>query len=165
MDLKEGSGGRAMVMPYVVLVVSTALFFFYLQATCERALQREFSHPYFREIVQAIQLEYPRLRDSYESNASPNYSDARLALECDFTALTYLVKRGGGASRRLSRPEKLLMLYFRVLLFSLPIRHALKLQERNAVLKSASILQYFANLTGETLNVSSLPNALPDLQS
>jgi len=151
-------------MPFIVLVFSTALFFFYLQAICEKALRREFSHPYLQDIIKAIQLEFPRLRAGLAESASMEYSETRLALKCDFMALEYLLKSSDRARRHLSRPEKLLMLYFRFLLFSMPLRHALKLHERESVLKLTTLLQYFANLTGERLSVSSLHSALPGYQ-
>ena len=154
-----------MVMPYIILVFSTALFFFYIQAICEKALRREFSHPYFQDIIQAIQLEFPQLRENLAGNASLDYSETRLALKCDFTTLAYLLKNSDRRRRHLSRSEKVLIFYFRILLFCLPIRHAFKLHEREATLKLTTILQHFANLTGERLSVSSMNNALPDLQS
>jgi hypothetical protein len=151
-------------MSIVILVVSAALFCFYIQAICERALRREFSHPYFREIASAIQLEFPHLSEGLAKNASVGYSEMRLALQCDFVALSYLLKRGGPTRRHLSKSEKLLIHYFRFQLFCMPIRHALKLQEKETALKLTTMLQYFANLTGERLSASSLDNALPSLQ-
>ncbi|MCL5670994.1 MAG: hypothetical protein M1423_06840 [Acidobacteria bacterium] len=154
-----------MIMPLIILVFSTALFFFYIQAICERALRREFSHPYFQDIINAIQLEFPSLRDDLAANVSLDHSEMHLALKCDFITLEYLLKNSDRTRRRFSRHEKVLMLYFRFLLFCLPIRHAFKLRERDAVLHLTTILQYFANLTGERLSVSSLGDALPNLQS
>ncbi len=154
-----------MLMSVLVLVFSCSLFLFFSQAICEKALKREFSHPYFKEIIQAIQLEYPRLRDSSESGAPYSYSDARLVLKCDFTALEYLLKNGGPSRGRLSRAERILMLYFRFLLFCLPIRHAFKLQEREAVSKLTTILQFFANSLGEKLSIGSFATAQANLKS
>ena len=154
-----------MLMSILVLVVSTALVLFYIQTFCEKALKREFSHPYFKEIIQAIQMEYPRLRDSSVSKASYNYSDARLALKCDFMTLEYLLKNGDPTGRHLSRREWILTLYFRFLLLCLPIRHAFNLQEREAVSKLATILQFFANSVGEKLTVNSFASAQANLES
>lgn len=154
-----------MVVSFLILLFSTALFFFYIQTFCERVLRREFSHPYFQDIIRAIRLEYPRLRDAYASKPSLDYADTRLALKCDFMALAYLLKSTDHTNRYLLRREKFLLLYFRFLLLSLPIRHAFKLREKDAVLRLAKILQYFANLLGEQLSASSLGNALPNLES
>ena len=49
--------------------------------------------------------------------------------------------------------------------FSLPIRHALKLKERETVLRLASILQFFANSVGEKLSVNSFAAAETRLNS
>ena len=148
-----------------MLVVSSALFFFYIQAFCEKVLRREFSRAYFQDVVQAIQLEYPSLLDATASKASLNYSDAHLALECDFVTLSYLLENGDRTRRPLPRREKVLLLYFRFLLFCLPFRHAFKLREKEAVSKLATILQYFANSAGESLSISPLGNAQADPRS
>ena len=154
-----------MIMSVLVLVVSSALFFFYVQAFCEKALRREFSRPYFQDIITAIRLDYPLLRDSFTANASSNYSDACLTLKCDFMTLEYLLKNSDPSRRHLSGRERLLILYFRFLLFCLPIRHAFKLQEEQAVLRLATILQFFANSVGEKLSVNSTLIAASGLES
>jgi hypothetical protein len=154
-----------MVTSVLVLAVSTALFCFYIQTICEKALKREFSHPYFQDIAKAIKLESPRLRDSFASKTSYSYPDARLALKCDFMTLEYLLKNGAPSCRRLSRSERILVLYFRFLLFSLSIRHAFRLREREVVSKLATILQFFANSVGEKLSISSLAKAQANLKS
>lgn len=154
-----------MMMSVLVLVVSTALLLFYVQTFCERALKREFSHAYFQDIINAIRLEYPRLCDSFASGASCNYTDTQLALKCDFMTLEYLLKNGDPSRHQLSRHERVLFLYFRFLLLCLPIRHAFKLHEKEAVTRLASILQFFANSVGEKLSVSSLTTVQAGLKS
>jgi hypothetical protein len=148
-----------MLMSILVLVVSTALFLFYLQTACEQALRREFSQSYLKEIIQVVRLEYPTLRDAVASNGLPDYAQARLDLKCDFFSLESLLKKVDPSRRHLTRGEKLLGHYFRFLFFSLPIRHAFKLGEREAVLRLATILQFFANSVGEKLSVSSFAAA------
>jgi len=154
-----------MLMSVLVLVVSTALFLFYIQAVCEKALRQEFSHPYFKQILQVLHLEYPLLRDSIASSAPVSYSSAILALKCDFFMLKYLLKNSDPARRPLALRQKLLMLYFRVLLMLLPLRHAFKLGEKEAVVKLSAILQYFANSVGETLSAGSYAAAQSGLNS
>ena len=148
-----------MLMSILVLVVSSALFLFYIQTICEKALRQEFSRPFFKEIVQAIHLEYPQLRDAFGSSEPLDYAQAQLALKCDFMTLEYLMKNGNPARRHLSRRERLLVLYFRFLLFTLPIRHAFKLKEGEAVVHLATILEFFANSVGEKVSVTSLADA------
>jgi hypothetical protein len=146
------------IISVLILAVSSALFFFYMQAFCEKALRREFSRPYFQDIIQAIQLEYPGLRDSVASDASLDYSYARFTLRCDFITLEYMLNNNDPAHWHLPRREKILILYFRFLLFWLPIRHAFKLGEKEAVLRLATVLQYFANSLGEKLSAIPLGN-------
>lgn len=154
-----------MVLSVIVLVVSCALFFFYLQTICEKALRHEFSQPYFQNVVEALRLEYPLLRDASASSSPLNHSDTLLALKCDYMTLSYLLKSGDRTRRFLTRPEKILLLYFRFQLFCLPVRHAFKLHEKESVSKLATILQHFANRVGEQLSVSSFENAQADLAS
>jgi hypothetical protein len=156
----QSEAETAMIMPVVILIFSTALFFFYLQTICERALQREFSHPYFQDILQAVQLEYPAMRQNLAENASLDYSQIRLALECDFTTLSYLLKNSDRERRGVPWQETLLLLYFRFLLFWLPVRCAFKLHEREAALKLTTMVEHFANLTGEKLSAGCLESAL-----
>lgn len=154
-----------MVTSILILVVSTALVFFYLQTICEKALRYEFSRPYFKEVTRAIQLEHPELQDTLAANGSVDYADACLALKCDFFTLEYLLRNGDRAHRHLSRREKILVAYFRVLLYSLPVRHALNLHEKQAMLKLASILQSLANSVGETLTIETFEAAQPEVNS
>lgn len=147
-------------MSILILVISSALFFFYLQTLCEKVLRREFSQPYHQDIIRAIQLEYPRLHEAAVSKGPVEYADARLALQCDFLTLGYVLKNANPGQHLLSGREKILLLYFRFLLFCLPIHHALKLGENEAVLKLATILQFFANMVGEKLTVSTLSEAV-----
>ena len=154
-----------MVMSILILVVSTALFFFYLQTIGEKALRHEFSRPYFKEITQAVQLEHPQLRDRLESNNSVDYASACLALKCDFITLEHLLINGDRARRHLSRREKILVTYFRFVLASLPVRHALNLHEKKAMLKLASILQFLANSVGEKLSVNTFEAAQAEVNS
>ena len=154
-----------MFMSILVLAVSSALFFFYIQASCEKVLRQEFSRAYFKDIIQAARLEYPQLRDSLSSNGAPHYAQVRNALQCDFFAVKSLLKYGGSPRRHPGRGERLLGLYFRFLLFSLPIRQACNLKERKAVLRMVSILQFFANSAGEKLSVNSFTVAEARLNS
>jgi hypothetical protein len=142
-----------LIISILILVISTALLFFYLQTLCEQALRYEFSRPYFKEVINAIQLQYPRLRDSYISqDVKVDYSQARLSLKCDFITLEYLLKNCNPAHGPLSRRDKVLIHYFRFVFYSLPVRHALNLREKETMLKLATILQFFANSLGEKLS-------------
>jgi len=51
-------------------------------------------------------------------------------MKCDFLALTYLLKNASNMRQCYSREERLLMLYFRLALISLTIRHWLRLREK-----------------------------------
>jgi len=142
-----------MIVAALVLTVSTALFFFYLQATCQKILRRQFGRDYFQPIANANQLEFPSLRKSLEEFGLPvDYPRTRMMLKCDFLALTYLLKNAANVSLRYSYDEHLLVLYFRWQLVSLAMRRLLKVSENKAILRLLSVLQYFANVVGQRLD-------------
>jgi len=142
-----------MTLAIMIIIVSIALLFFYLQAICQRILRREFGHEFFHSVVNANRLEFPFVRKALEEfNVPVDYERFRMQLKCDFLALTYLLKNACNAKRRFSKEERLLRMYFRVVFSVLWIRHRMGLSERAAVLKLTSILQYFANVLGERVH-------------
>jgi len=142
-----------MTLAILIIIVSIALLFFYLQATCQRILRREFGHEFFHSVVNANRLEFPFVRKALEEFDVPvDYERFRMQLKCDFLALTYLLKNAGNAKRRFSKDERLLRMYFRAVFSVLWIRHRMGLSERAAVLKLTSILEYFANVLGERVD-------------
>ena len=48
-----------MVLAALILIPAIALFFFYLQATCQRILRQQFNQEYFLAIANANRLEVP----------------------------------------------------------------------------------------------------------
>lgn len=142
-----------MLLATLILIVSTALFLFYLQATCQKILRRQFEKEFFHSIVNANRLEFPYVRKALEEFDVPvDYARFRMQLECDFLALTYLLKNAANASRSFSREERLLILYFRATFFFLAILHMIGLREKSPILRLTSILEYFANVLGERVN-------------
>ena len=142
-----------MVLTALILILSTAFFFFYWQATCQRILRQEFDREYFLAIVNASRLEFPAVRRTLgEFNAPLDYPRLRMMLKCDFLALTYLLKNAVNVSQRYSREERLLMFYFRLVFASLITRHWLRVREKPAILKPTPILQYFANVVGQRVD-------------
>ena len=142
-----------MFMAALILILSTALFFFYLQAICQKILRREFSQQFFQTIVNANRLEFPSVRKAIEDVGAPvEYPRLLLTLKCDFLALTYLLKNAANVNQRYSYEERLLMIYFKIVFASLIARHWLKLRETPAALKLTAILEYFANVVGERVN-------------
>lgn len=154
-----------MVSSIIILVLSTALFFFYLQTLCEKILSREFSRAYSQDVLSVIDLEFPRLLQAMSANAAISYKQIRSALECDFFTLRYLVKNGDPKRRRLSWQERLLVNYFRALMLILPLRYTFHLRERQSVMKLTRILYHFANLVGERVTTFNGSNMVPSRQS
>ena len=148
-----------MVTATFVLVLSAALFFFYIQVTCQKILRRQFDREYFQSIVTANRLEFPSLRKSLEEFSVPvDYFRLRMMLKCDFLALAYLLKNSANVKHRYSNEERLLILYCRWQFLSLAARHLLKLGEEPATLRLASVLQYFANVVGQRVNAVQFGN-------
>ena len=147
-----------MVMACLILIFSTGLFFFYCQVTMQKILRRAFDHAHFQALTAAIHLEFPAWLKAFEEpNASVNYVRLRRGLKGDYATLTFLLKNASSLRQGYSHEERYLMLYFRLLLVSLTLRHRLRLCEKPAVMSLASILRYFGNVVGTRMN--SLRNA------
>jgi hypothetical protein len=142
-----------MILATLILILSTALFFFYFQVTCQKILRRQFDREYFQSIVNANRFEFLSLRKSLEEFGPPvDYPRLRMMLKCDFLALTYLLKNAANVNQRYSNDERLLILYFRWQFLSLAVRRLLKVGEKKAILRLTSVLQYFANVIGQRVN-------------
>jgi hypothetical protein len=142
-----------MFMAALILIFSTALFGFYLQAICHKILRRQFAQDYFQSIVNANRLEFPSVRKAIEDFGTPiEYPRLMMTLRCDYLALTYLLKNAANVNQRFSYEERLLIVYFKLVLFYLVARHWLRLGESSAALKLTTILEYFANVVGERVN-------------
>jgi len=148
-----------MVLAALILILSTAFFFFYMQATCQRILRRQFDREYFLTVVNASGLEFPAVRRTLgELNAPVDYPRLRMVLKCDFLALSYLLKNAVNVHQRYSGEERLLMFYFRLIFASLIAWHWLRVGENPAILKLTTILQYFANVVGQRVNTVRFAN-------
>ncbi len=141
-----------MFLAALILILSTALFFFYLQGTLQRILRRQFDREYFLTIVNANRLEFPAVRKALEEmNAPVDSLQLQTRLKCDFRALTYLLRNAANVNQRCSLEERFVMLCFRLVFVSLITRHGLRLREKPAILKLTAILQYFANVVGQRI--------------
>ncbi len=131
-------------------MVSCGLLFFYFQVLCKRILRREFDRAYFQMTVNSVRLEFASLRKGLEFPTAPlDFAQCRLALQCDLLTLRYLLKHAANFRQTLSWQERLLMFYYRLSSVSFVVRHWLGLNEKAAILKMATVLQYFANVVGE----------------
>jgi len=144
-----------MFMAALILILSTALFFFYFQVTCQRILRRQFEQEYFQSIVNANRLEFPSVQKALEEFDAPvDYARLRTVLKCDFLALTYLLKNAANVNQKYSNEDRLLILYFRAVFFWMGLRHLFRLnRERISVLRLTQILKYFANVVGQRVNM------------
>lgn len=141
------------VSSVIILVISLALVFVYLQAVCEKILRRKFDQEYFQSIVNANRLEFPFVRTAIEEYETPvDYPWVRMTLKCDFLALTYLLKNAANLKQKHSREERLLMAYFRSLLFLLSASHLVGVSEKPVILRLIQILQHFADVVGQRVN-------------
>ncbi len=152
----------AMFFSLVILVVSTALFFFYVQATCQKILRRQFDQEFFKSVINAYCLEFPSVRKAIEEgNGPPDYSPVRTKLKVDFLTLNHLLRHAGNSKQGYSGGHRLLRLYFRTVLFSLAVRHLLGVGEENVIRKLAAVLQYFANVVGQQLKWVGMASQTP----
>lgn len=151
-----------MILASLILIVSSALFLFYLQTTCQKILRRQFQQDYFQSIVNANRLEFPSVRKALDEYDGPvDYARFRMTLKCDYLALTYLLKNAANVNQRFTWEERILMLYFQTIYFVLVTRHAIRLKEKNALVNLTAILQYFANVVGQRVNTVRFGNLAP----
>jgi len=61
-----------MVLAALILILSTAFFFFYMQATCQRILRQQFEREYFLAIVNASGLSSLRCAGRWENSTRPS---------------------------------------------------------------------------------------------
>src|SRR6516162_11705373 len=109
-----------MASAVLILVLSAALFLFYLQAACERILRRRFEGQPSHPVVDANRLEFPFVQKALEEfNVAVDYPRFRMQLKCDYLALTYLLKNAGNAKGRLSKEERFLTWYFNAVVLKL----------------------------------------------
>jgi hypothetical protein len=142
-----------MVMATLILVLSTAMFFFYLQSVGQKILRRQFAESFWQAIAQANRFEFPAIRQALKnSSETVDYAAMKGSLQRDFLTLTYLAKNAANVNQRHSREERFLIGYFKFSAFMMVARHALKLGEKPSALKMTAILQYFANVVGERAN-------------
>jgi len=145
-----------MMLAALGLILSTATFFFCLQAACHRILRRRFERDYFRSVADAHGLEFPSLQKSLEELDAPlEYSRLCMMLERDFLTLTYLLKCLANVDQRSSSEERLLTLYFRCQFHSLAARRLFRLGEERTMLELTSVLEYLANSVGQREEVRS----------
>lgn len=125
-----------MFVATLILILSMALFFFYLQTICLKVLRREFDRDYYLSIVNANRLEFPAVRQAVEEFDTPvDYARFCMMLKCDFLALTYLLKNAANANRRYTPQDRLLILYFHLTYWLLHVRHLLRLDEKLSILR------------------------------
>jgi hypothetical protein len=139
-----------MILSAIILILSTAMFFFYLQAVCQRVLQRQFSRPFFISIVSVYRLEFPGvIEGAVGSDGRAGGVPVRALLATDYLTLDHLL--GQKLHHRYSLGERLLSLYFQFSLSTLGLRRRLGFNEKAAAHRLAVILQYFANVAGEQM--------------
>jgi len=144
-----------MIVAALILTLSTAMFFFYFQNTCQRVLRRQFEREYFESIAEVMRLEFPAVRKSLdEPYASVDYSRLSKALRADLLALTHVLENTARLGERPSLEDRLLILYFRCQLLSFAVRQFIKADKRTAILRLTSVLQYFGNMAGQRFSIA-----------
>lgn len=142
-----------MLVAALILILSIAMFFFYLQTICLKILRQEFDRDYYLPIVNANRLEFPAVQRAVEEFDAPvDYHRFCMMLKCDFLALSYLLKNAGNESHRYSTRDRLLVLYFHLTYFFLHIRHLLRMDEKTPILRLTSVLKFFGNVIGLRVN-------------
>lgn len=146
----------------IVLVVSTALGLFYLQAICQKTLRREFAQPYFQAIVNAHRLQFDAvLKGLAAAGEAQQSASVYTRLKVDFVVLNCLMKQTSGTAPRFSFGQRLLRASFHVGLAALAVRQAFGLESARTAQSLATVLRYFSNVVGERLSQNPLANLSP----
>jgi hypothetical protein len=140
-----------MISAILILLSSLALFLVYIQATCQTILRRELNVGQLTSLVNANGLEFQLVSKRLESyDTQLDYRWARAALNCDYQALTFLLKE----ATKPSYQDRLLMVYSKALFLALSGMHLFKLNPKPAMMNLTVTLKYFAGVLSE--NVSPL---------
>src|SRR5579872_1137389 len=87
-----------MFLGIMILILSAALFMFYLQAICAVILRRRLNQQFFHSVVEANRLHFPFVRKAVQDFGVPvDYERFRMQLKGDFLALTHLLKNAHDA--------------------------------------------------------------------
>ncbi len=144
-----------MVMAGVILIISAALFMFYLQTVCEKVLKHEFAHSYAGFLVHTASLEFLAVRNKLAATEG-DFDFARMttALECDYQVEISLLQqfKSDGLDHKIE--NWLLRCYFRALSFSMGPCRALGFSGKSTLLKLTDILQYFSNTIGQQMSLA-----------
>jgi hypothetical protein len=160
--LRRGGDFKVFVS-VILLIVSTALFFFYLQSTCERVLREQFDQDYFQAIARVCRLEFPSVHLAMERREVPvDYASVCAKLRVDFVVLASL-KDTAHLDGQLCLGKRLLGAYFRAILLALPLLRAAGVGKR-AIRKLTAILQYSSNAVGKQLSGAQLAKPLTPSQ-
>jgi len=139
-----------MLLPVLVLVISSSVFVALLLAVSKKILAREFDQPYFQTIARAEHLEFARLpAQPYAIGTPEEYYWLRIAFKCDFHYLDYLMKEAIDAPPRHLVEERFLAAYFRALMVFWILCHHVNLRETRVIAALADVLRYNANVVGE----------------
>jgi hypothetical protein len=147
----------------ILLIVSTALFFFYLQSTCERVLREQFEQEYFQAIARVCRLEFPSVQLAMGRRDVPvDYASVCAKLRVDFVVLASL-QDTAHLDGQFRLGKRLLGAYFRAILLALPLLRAAGVGKR-AIRKLTAILQYSSNVVGKQLSSAQLAKPLTPSQ-
>ncbi len=109
-----------MFIAALILILSTVLFFFFLEKHCQEILQRQSAQAFWQAIADANMLESPSVRKALEE----------LGVPVEYWPLTDLITNAGNVNRRYTFKERLLFLYLRLVFTSAVARHWLGFGKR-----------------------------------
>lgn len=143
-----------MFIAIMILISSSALWMFYVQALSETILRRRLKQQFYHVVVESNRLQFPFVRKAVEDFGMPvEYERCRKQLMDELVALNHLVALN---ANEVSATERLcvweLTIYFRAVFLVLVIAHTLRLSERAAFLRLTKMLEHFANVLGEPLD-------------
>jgi hypothetical protein len=143
----------ATVIVVFILVSSAVLLTLFLRLACQVIVGRQFDKDYNAKLTESIGAEYRALRGLLRENPGevPDCDEALEALGRDYKAVTYLLRKTAtNHPGRYSHAERLLILDFQLLRLWVRLRGYLSVHGwRSSLVRMATILEYFGNVTGQ----------------
>jgi hypothetical protein len=109
-----------MFIATLILILSTGLFFFFLEKHCQEILRRQSAQAFWQAIAGTNLLESPSVRKALEE----------LGVPMEYRPLTDLVIKAANVNQRYTFKERLLLLYLRLVFTSAVARHWLGFGKR-----------------------------------
>lgn len=145
-----------MFVSIFIILISAMLFIYWFRYTCLLILSARSNKNYAAEVAQANGLHFLESREALMRSAPADLPVISKSLDRDFKLITYLARHVGSYAMPADEMERLVLIAdFWILKACYAItRRIHPAQARRALLEMTSIVNHFANSTGERVAYS-----------